>query len=101
MLMVLMGTFFALFNSSTYGCGMEATSPKHATLMYGLLTLFTGFGSFAASYASGTLTQKHILRVPLYHKAINASDHVMQLLIALELTKVCWLELAFNHWTVI
>ena len=57
-LMTLNGIFFGLYNSSTYGCGMEATTPQHATLMYGVLTLATGLGSFAASYSTGMVIKK-------------------------------------------
>lgn len=61
MLMTANGIFFGLFHSSTYGCGMEATSPQYANLMYGMLNLATGLGSFSASYATGLFYKTHFI----------------------------------------
>ena len=79
-LMTLNGIFFGLYNSSTYGCGMEATTPQHATLMYGVLTLATGLGSFAASYSTGMVIKKHTHDLGSQNYSLVCWDNSKQLL---------------------
>ena len=90
-LMTLKGIFYGLFLSCTYGCGMEVTTPEHATLMYGVLTLATGIGSFAASYLTGRFT-KHTRDLEnqnyqfkarrRYYMFVISKDNLKQLLCA-------------------
>ena len=90
-LMTLKGIFYGLFLSCTYGCGMEVTTPEHATLMYGVLTLATGIGSFAASYLTGRFTkhtrdlenQNYLFKARRrYYMFVISKDNLKQLLCA-------------------
>ena len=50
--MIAFGGLTALYNSSTYGAGVEVTSPQHGSTMYFAVSVFNGIGCLAAPYVA-------------------------------------------------